>query len=708
MAATAPANTPEPPASFYGGENRPKTISKTTPTKRSARTTGQYTTNHNEHEPAFVGAAKEMEKRYAEWKIPQFMAWLDDGPPMPEPNYGALKEIASKPEEKDMYDPFIKEMQHFLCSGWLLVNSSSHSDPNIIPVYGLSQIKPDVTLYAQPREATDPVTQASKAECFGEFKISAIDEPFRMESVDNSADPVFRDHKDNPFERAPASARDTRGQLALYINAIQASQQRTHVFSFYIRKNLCRLLHHTRVGTAVTPLFDYTVEPYLHQFFWRLSHMPRSRRGYDDSMELVSHQKEMVNQLTKIREMLGLSLEDPVYRIKVQDLTLYVSTPFTRSHIYVVGRGTRCFYAYEPTKDRTVLLKDTWRPNRYKPEHEYYEILHQHQVPNIPQVLSHGDVPNTNDTQITPTIANHCLVHYRLVLDVVGEPLDTFGSTHELVQCIADAFEAHRCAWTNARLLHRDISFGNIIIVKGRGMLIDWERAKEENDNSERALERTGTWQFMSLRLLEQSSPVRHEVRDDIESFVYVLLWVAARYAPNKMTPTTRAGFLDNFDYQPGDLPIMKKRSLVMQGNKAAITINLNSSFLQRLLGRLVKQLAYLIDVERTWEKSKRDDAETRLESKEDPAARKRIMSNLQEEIQEISSQVSAMETHEWMDKMLKTALKNQEWKEEYDCAVNHDIADLYASTRIQGKRKKEMMSDYQSDSGKRLRIFGQ
>ena len=53
-------------------------------------------------------------------------------------------------------------------------------------------------------------------------------------------------------------------------------------------------------------------------------------------------------------------------------------------------------------------------------------------------------------------------------------------------------FEAHSHAFEVAKLLHRDISMGNIILTnEGRGLLIDWEMAKKVNEIGRRRPDRT-------------------------------------------------------------------------------------------------------------------------------------------------------------------------------------------------------------------------
>lgn len=158
-------------------------------------------------------------------------------------------------------------MQPYVKDGRVFVNSSNHTYPFAGELFGEHEIKPDIGLYTSSQDGKSN-TQAPEAELFDEFKLAEEDEPSWIAVLE-------RKGKTRPFKVDFLLARNTRGQVALYINTIQATQQRTHIFSFYIRANLCRLLRHSRAGTSVTPLFDYTKVPYLHQFFWRLSHLKR-------------------------------------------------------------------------------------------------------------------------------------------------------------------------------------------------------------------------------------------------------------------------------------------------------------------------------------------------------------------------------------------------------------------------------------------------
>ncbi|KAJ6624826.1 hypothetical protein B0H10DRAFT_2004277, partial [Mycena sp. CBHHK59/15] len=282
---------------------------------------------------------------------------------------------------------------------------------------------------------------------------------------------------------------------------------RTHCFGALIIANHCRLFRLTRSAMEVTKLFDYTTSPLLI-----------TAGGQRDSRRA----RELINAIGK-----------PLWSVTVGDHSFYVSHPFTRSHHLPVGRGTRCFVAVETKTDRI-----------------FYARLKEQQVQNIPDVIVAKDVDGphhrcgVDDYPFLwskfkeQAIRDH--QHYRLVLDVVGRPLVGFGSTHELVKCMLDALQAHCDAWTKARVEHRDVSVGNIILV--------------------------GTRQFMSARLSSATEPQARELADDLESFLLVLLW------------------LQVFD----DANPAAKRRLISSGKSSVVSFNLDSPHFEHLLVKLL------------------------------------------------------------------------------------------------------------------------
>ncbi|KAJ2965410.1 hypothetical protein NUW54_g14128 [Trametes sanguinea] len=231
-----------------------------------------------------------------------------------------------------------------------------------------------------------------------------------------------------------------------------------------------------------------------------------------------------------------------------------------------------------------VYLKDCWRVvhERSELEGDILSYLNEKQVSNVPTVLYHGDVgtqrtssqkfwkspasaqaakpvekkaqtgseASTTDGPKQNAMENakkdRCPLkthqHYRLVVREVGVPLKDFPSGDVLVAAVVDAIVAHEEAYETARVVHRDISVGNILILPGsdgtiqgyRGLLADWELSKKRDDEQKepRHPDRTGTWQFMSVRTLTHpSAPV--QIADELESFLHVMIYCAIRYLPH-------------------------------------------------------------------------------------------------------------------------------------------------------------------------------
>jgi len=85
-----------------------------------------------------------------------------------------------------------------------------------------------------------------------------------------------------------------------------------------------------------------------------------------------------------------------------------------------------------------VLLKDFWRNEKYDSEYETYKALECKGVSHVPHALAEGDIAGR--FQQTEVLRLK-LVHFRLVPDVVGEPLTGCISTHQFAQIISDALQ---------------------------------------------------------------------------------------------------------------------------------------------------------------------------------------------------------------------------------------------------------------------------
>ena len=140
-----------------------------------------------------------------------------------------------------------------------------------------------------------------------------------------------------------------------------------------------------------------------------------------------------------------------------------------------------------------MYLEDFWRTDlpRIQKEGNVYRELPDANVPNIPALGPSGDVPSSPDHgdkfplvvqrtktqdyvkrsaryEVLLTRGERCpgrqcvtpYVHYRLVLETLGQPLDTFKSTRQLCEVIRDAIfgKEYRSLWRSYWLRIRDSS----------------------------------------------------------------------------------------------------------------------------------------------------------------------------------------------------------------------------------------------------------
>ncbi|KAH9930116.1 uncharacterized protein B0H18DRAFT_1209608 [Fomitopsis serialis] len=216
--------------------------------------------------------------------------------------------------------------------------------------------------------------------------------------------------------------------------------------------------------------------------------------------------------------------------------------------------------------------------------------------------------------------------HMRVIMKTVGRPLSSFKSTKELVRALRDAIIGHRQAY-QAGVIHRDISEGNVMIcdtsiASFTGFLLDFDygfdwkaalkhaglpvtkaswktfvekyneslpyrhrpappeqqpvldphdadvtnpeakAAREKWEVRMKMRERTGTLDFMAMEILH--SYLAHDVRHDLESFFWLLLWIVSRHTSNTSYPTYGV-YLDVFDTHQEKSSAAKKITFLME-----------------------------------------------------------------------------------------------------------------------------------------------
>ncbi|KAI0247320.1 kinase-like domain-containing protein, partial [Lactifluus subvellereus] len=367
-----------------------------------------------------------------------------------------------------------------------------------------------------------------------------------------------------------AGAYKTCGQLIAYATALHRSQFRVFSFSIALFGDTGRFLRWDRSGVIYTKPFKWAKGDLL-EFLWRFNHLSAVDRGYDTTVSSVEDgEAELALPKLKTYPKFENLQKGHLHKILVWDdrapdenPKCYITPSAKWATEALIGRATFGYIAYDVESGNLVYLKDYWRVDHpdVQKEGDVYRELHEAEVPNIARMGRAGDVPRisgrgglevswpavqrtkTQDYLSGPGSPHswcpghprvETYIHYRLVLETVGMSLNRFRSTRQLCEVIRDAIVAHTAAYNKTRILHRDISAGNILITdKGTGILIDWDlskKVKEVGDSKPRRHSRTGTWQFISIARLLDPWSRPHEVSDDLESFFWVLLYEVVRY----------------------------------------------------------------------------------------------------------------------------------------------------------------------------------
>ncbi|KAH8100095.1 hypothetical protein BXZ70DRAFT_205562 [Cristinia sonorae] len=381
---------------------------------------------------------------------------------------------------------------------------------------------------------------------------------------------------------------DVRGQLCDYAAEILIRQHRTFLFTFSVYRTTAYLMRWDRLGVTISEPIDLKEgAEQFYEFFFRLRKATDVELGLDPTAIIINvddidedadtgcdlHPSivavtkaidALPDAAARVKPHISRAFNEgswPYYELRVPDKTepakmrrFLVRNLATYSNS-PVGRSTKGYIAFDLDTQKFRFLKDSWRTDSpgVHPEMEVYEKLSSAspRIPHIASVCCGGDLPDhLGVKQVTRTQEHvpvyHPRIHTRIVLNEVGIPLKEYINSRELCSVVTDAFIAHAGAWKCSKVLHRDVSDGNIVIYidydtpdadgSARGLLIDWDLCKYQHElnggNAQHS--RSGTWRFLSAALL--NFPLKpHELADDIEAFYHLLCLHAYRFHSHKM-----------------------------------------------------------------------------------------------------------------------------------------------------------------------------
>ncbi|KAG6882153.1 hypothetical protein C0993_011753, partial [Termitomyces sp. T159_Od127] len=383
-------------------------------------------------------------------------------------------ELNTAKNEGGMYEALVEYLNELRPSENIRFCDKHHK---VLRVFDGVDIKPDIMVFHGNDEAT--------IEAMFEVKYNDDDDPF--------------DDNLPSFQRESINSKKTLGQITSYATCHQALEFRTHAFSALIFRKYMRLLRWDRSGVVVTKKILLN-DRSLFDFFRRFTSATPVQRGRDPTVTAY-----LSGQMEDIRRLLECDKKAPLLAISIGNNEYIVLKDQPPGSTSPIGRSTRCFKAYDSQKKQVVLLKDSWRvvSPTLKPEHKIYARLHEKKVQNVPEVYHGSDIGDENDPHHTTqtklwfdktktfdktfdktaksfklTFRTHR--HYRIVLEYLPYSLEDFEITPEMIAIVRDASLAHCDAAIEARVVHRDISNGNIMFKRKedgtvQGYLIDWD-----------------------------------------------------------------------------------------------------------------------------------------------------------------------------------------------------------------------------------------
>jgi hypothetical protein len=371
---------------------------------------------------------------------------------------------------------------------------------------------------------------------------------------------VSRDAAEAYFElkggKDPSGANSTDTQLAENARVTYGTQiDRRHLLGVsFVEGTIMRLQCFNRSGVAKSPSIDINEDPktFLH-IICGFAYSAASLLGRDPTITNRDGKRYVLVNKSEYEILKELHIG---YSIR--------------------GRGTVCLRVKSPETGTEYIVKDSW-VDINRTEKEWQLLEKGHDIDGVAHLVDRWDVvvDGKNDTTeaFTANIPEiEVRQHHRLLLKECGLPLEQFETLREFVSVLIDVIEgeyvlhcratvlnrilliAHRAMFEKKNVLHRDISFRNVMIRferdvppgKRSGLLIDFDygvtipRVPESSDSGVKAhrsvshllhSERRrlsyapqGTLPFIAVSLLF-GEELEHEARHDLESIFYVIIW---------------------------------------------------------------------------------------------------------------------------------------------------------------------------------------
>ncbi|PPQ75188.1 hypothetical protein CVT24_010128 [Panaeolus cyanescens] len=338
--------------------------------------------------------------------------------------------------------------------------------------------------------------------------------------------------------------------MAYYAQEIFATQRtRQHVYGLVISETHLRIYRFDRCGAVEWPWLNFHDDPtILIRAFLLIGNHDLKTVGVDPTVVFNARNQRQFTMTNNGK------------------ISVYTTVSTTFADRLLVDRATMC-WVVKDSAGKHYLLKqqfsDVKRPTEGK-------LLKGVDVPAIAKVYFEQRYEKMSTSRgirapFPDTFYDRVMV--RSIFDLYGQPIDAAVSRIALLMALHDTISGHRDLWLKHNILHRDISFGNILYAKEEnhwkpkiplqrphGILIDFDLGIRYDPKQPRekyqVANQTGSTAFQSLNtvgseIFEQGeafwTPL-HDHTEELESFFWVLYWSTVLFdAPENLTDEQRA-----------------------------------------------------------------------------------------------------------------------------------------------------------------------
>lgn len=199
---------------------------------------------------------------------------------------------------------------------------------------------------------------------------------------------------------------------------------------------------------------------------------------------------------------------------------------------------------------------EDWESTALRSEKAMLRLAKKRNVSGVVQMFSHQKVeslwslgcggmefPASNGLFDDTTFTHRDSRMEFMVVYPLGRPISRFHTVEEFLRGFRDAIAGYRSLHLDGKILHRDISPGNIMLAENKkegepwGFLIDLDLSIEIAAGPARPGEIMGTKAFMAIDVMKRR---QHTYRQDLESFLYVFLWIAICGGDRKLPSESR------------------------------------------------------------------------------------------------------------------------------------------------------------------------